>query len=408
VIRGGWGRFYYHSGQFTTGLDTTAGVQTISLANNVNGVPLFANQLDTLNATGQASSPQAVDSRDDKQPYTDSYSFTIAQRLPWSSLIEVAYVGNTSHDLPNNTAGAGNNINLVPVGAMLASNNGGVDPNNLTANNFRPLLGYSDLGIATNDLYANYNAVQATWVRTKGRYTINMNYAYGKSMGIVSTTLDEYNLRNDYGVQPGNRKHIFNAAYSVDLGKFTSNKIGGGIINGWQLSGITQIQSGANLTYNIGNDNFSLATNGAKIPGTAFNISNVSLLGTPDIQLNPLVTCNPTANLGPNQYINPGCFALPTQIGQNGPTVLPAIYGPAFWNSDLGLWKNFQLKESMKLQFRLDAFNFLNHPLWSFPSGNNLNLGFSGTTLQLNTPTFGLANEKQGNRIVQLAVKFYF
>ena len=118
VLRGGWGRFYYHSGQFTSGLDVAAGVQTINLANNVNGNPLFANQLDTLNFGSQALSPAAVDSKDDRQPYTDSYSFTVSQRMPWSSLLEVAYVGNQSHDIPI-SSGAGANINLVPVGAML-------------------------------------------------------------------------------------------------------------------------------------------------------------------------------------------------------------------------------------------------------------------------------------------------
>jgi hypothetical protein len=102
---------------------------------------------------------------------------------------------------------------------------------------------------------------------------------------------------------------------------------------------------------------------------------------------------------------------VPTQIGQNGPTVLPAIYGPAFFNADLGLFKNFPIKEAMKLQFRIDAFNFLNHPLWSFPSAQNLALGYTQSasgTFSLSTPLFGTATEKQGNRIVQLAVKFYF
>src|SRR5205085_2368539 len=79
--------------------------------------------------------------------------------------------------------------------------------------------------------------------------------------------------------------------------------------------------------------------NGAKIPGTDFNISNVSLLGTNDINLSPVLTCNPSAGLGKNQFINPSCFSIPTAIGQNGPTVLPAIYGPAFFNTDLGLFK---------------------------------------------------------------------
>ncbi len=115
MLRGGWGRYYYHSGQFTNGLDVSAGVVSRSLGNNVNGVPVLAKNLDTLNVADQASSPSAVDSKDDRQPYTDSYSFTISQRMPWSSLLEVAYVGNQSRDLPI-SSGAGSNINLVPVG----------------------------------------------------------------------------------------------------------------------------------------------------------------------------------------------------------------------------------------------------------------------------------------------------
>jgi hypothetical protein len=405
VVRGGWGRFYYHSGQFTSGLDVAAGVQSISLGTNVNGNPLMANQLDTLNFTTQALSPAAVDRKDDRQPYTDSYSFTISQRLPFSSLLEVAYVGNQSKDLPLNT-GAGSNINLVPVGAMLASRNGGVDPNSLTANNFRPLAGFSDLGLATNGTYANYNAMQVTWIRNKGRYTINMNYTYGKAMGILNPALDSFNLNNDYGVQASNRTHIFNAAYSIELGNPARDKILGAFTNGWQLSGITQLESGPNLT-GIQGQNFGMNLNGYQIPGTGFNVSNVSLLGTPNIQLNPVLTCNPSAGLAKNQFINAGCFAAPSAVGQNGPSVLPAIYGPAFFNWDMGLFKNFQFKEAKKLQLRFNGYNFLNHPLWSF-NGSNLNLGFDQGTGKVNTPLFGTVTQKQGHRVVQMAVKFYF
>jgi hypothetical protein len=155
------------------------------------------------------------------------------------------------------------------------------------------------------------------------------------------------------------------------------------------------------------NSNFNLTTNGAKIPGTDYNISNVSLLGTNDIQLSPILTCNPTSGLGRNQYVNPNCFALPTQVGQNGPTILPAIYGPAFFNWDMGLFKNFQFKESKKLQIRFNGYNFLNHPLWSF-NGSNLTLGFDPATGKVNTPLFGTVTDKQGHRVIQTAIKFFF
>ena len=411
VIRGGWGRFYFHSGQFTNGLDVAAGVRTINPPRTNNGIPLMASQLDAGNYASSALSPAAVDSKDDLQPYTDSYSFTIAQRTPLSGLLEASYVGNSTQDIPSSGNGGSlgfntKNMNLVPVGAMLAGKNGGVDPNGLVADAFRPLLGFSDLYLATNNGYASYNSLQLTWLRTKGRYNINFNYTFGKGMGILGN-YDQFNLQNNSGVLASNRSHIFNAAYSVDLGNLTKDKIAGGFVNGWQLSGITQIQSGANLVANSSNGNFNMNLNSMKIPGTAFNISNVSILGTNDIQLNPIVTCDPKANLGTHQYINPSCFAVPTGIGQNGPTVIPAIYGPAFFNTNLGLFKNFQIKEAMKLQFRIDGYNFLNHPLWSF-NGNNLTLGFDPSTGKLNTPNFGTVTQKQGNRVIQLAVKFYF
>jgi len=413
VIRGGWGRYYYHAGQFTNGLDVAAGVQSVTIPSNFFGgtTPLFAKDIDTLNFASAALSPAAVDSKDDKQAYTDSYSFTISRRTPWSSLLELSYVGNQTHDMPSSGNGGSEgfntlNINLVPVGAMLSSKNGGVDPNNLNANNFRPLQGFSDLYLATNNGRANYNSLQATWVRSKGRYNINLNYTFGKAMGILGF-YDQYNLNNNYGVVAANRTHIFNAAYSIELGSPTRQKILGGVVNGWQLSGITQLESGANLSgYN--GQNFGLNLNSAKIPGTTFNISNVSILGTNDIQLNPIITCNPASGLGPHQYVNPNCFAMPTQIGQNGPQVIAPIYGPAFFNWDLGLFKNFQITEAKKLQFRFDGYNFLNHPLWSFPGGNNLALSFDPSTGKVNNPIFGDTTNKQGHRIVQMTVKFFF
>jgi len=291
---------------------------------------------------------------------------------------------------------------------MLSSKNGGADPNSLNADSFRPLAGFSDVDLATNNLYSNYNSLQVTWVRSRGRYNLNFNYTYGKAMGIVNPGADPFNLANDYGVQPTNRTHIFHAAYSIELGDHTTNRLAGAFINGWQLSGITQVESGANLTGFSNGNNFSLNLNSAKIPGTAFDISSASLYGTNALQVNPIVTCNPASGLGPHQYVNPNCFTYPTQIGQNGPTVLPAVYGPAFFNSDLGLFKNFQISEARKLQFRINAYNFLNHPLWSFYNGENLQLGFDPNTGKVNTPLFGTTTDKQGHRIVQLALKFYF
>ena len=92
--------------------------------------------------------------------------------------------------------------------------------------------------------------------------------------------------------------------------------------------------------------------------------------------------------------------------------MLPAVYGPTFVNSDLGLFKNFQMSESRRLQFRIQAYNFLNHPLWSFPNGSNLTLQFQQdpVTQQITqgNSAFGKTTQKQGQRIVEFESKFYF
>ncbi len=409
VLRGGWGRSYYHPGQFTSGLDASAGVLTYNLSPSaIGGVPLLASNLGSLSATPGAAGAAAVDSTDDKQAYTDNYSFTISEQTPWSGRLEIGYVGNQSYNIPSQgnggTLGINTlNINLVPVGAMNKAGLG--DPNLLNASLFRPMPAFSDFYVDTSNGYADYNALQLTWARTKGRYDVAFNYTWSKALGIVGF-YDQTNIDNNYGVLSGNRTHVLNASYSLELGNpVHGGGVAGGFANGWQLSGITQIESGPNLTA-LNSGNFGINANG--FTDTAgYAVSNVSILGTPDIQLSPMLTCNPASGLAAHQYINPSCFALPTAPGQNGPTILPAIYGPWFFNSDLSLFKTFNISESKKFQLRFEGYNFLNHPLWSF-NGNNLSLNFSGVTGQLTNPDFGMVTQKQGNRIIQLVAKFLF
>jgi len=408
VLRGGWGRYYYHSAQFTTGLNVSAGMQNVTLTNNQGlggNTPLLVKDLDRINFANQGLSTGAVDRNDDKSPYTDSYSFTLSRRVPWSGLVEVAYVGNQTYDTAI-SSGFESDLNLVPVGSMLSANNGGRDPSSLTANDFRPLKGFGSVPVATHGAYSNYNSLQVKYIRTRGGTIINANYTYGKALGIGSTTIDSFNIHNNYGVQSTNRTHIFNVAYSHTIRRVVRNKVLGGFTNSWQISGITQIQSGQNLTGQRG-QNFGMTLNSFKIPGTTHNVSATSLYGTPNITLIPILTCDPTANLGPNQFLNSACFSFPRYVGEMGSTTLPAFYGPAYFNADLGIFKNFRIKENRSLQFRAQAFNFLNHPLWSF-DGSNLALGFNGTTGALNTPLFGAVTIKRGRRVVQLAATFSF
>ena len=201
VLRGGWGRFFYHSGQFTNGLDAYAGVKNANHTpstwvggpgcptNPAAGSSLIAGQLSCLNVTATPASPAAVDSTDNNQPNTDSYSVNLdMQQTPWQGLLEIRLCGQShgpgSVGIPL-AAVVGSSFNLVPYGAMLTAGNPATAFN---GNNYRPLQGYGNVVQATNNLYLNYNALQVSWARHAGRYTIQANYTWQKAMGIVNPT----------------------------------------------------------------------------------------------------------------------------------------------------------------------------------------------------------------------------
>jgi hypothetical protein len=147
------------------------------------------------------------------------------------------------------------------------------------------------------------------------------------------------------------------------------------------------------------------------------------LLGTPDINLQPILTCDPSTGLhstnGARQYINQNCFAVPdtTAINiQNGPFWWPYLHAPAFISNDASVYKNFFHRDARNLQLRLSAFNFLNHPLSSFNPNNTNNLsmslgnGTSGTKFSdfLANQTFGYTPFSSGRRVVEFGAKYSF
>jgi hypothetical protein len=92
------------------------------------------------------------------------------------------------------------------------------------------------------------------------------------------------------------------------------------------------------------------------------------------------------------------------------------VRGPAYANVDLSLHKDFLITESKRLEFRFEALNAFNHPVWDFsggPAGGSFDPGTwmqDPKTLQWTTTntTFGKITGSQGARELQLALKFYF
>ena len=113
------------------------------------------------------------------------------------------------------------------------------------------------------------------------------------------------------------------------------------------------------------------------------------------------------------QYFNPACFTPPPQ-GQNGTLVWPYIKGPAFVTSDLAIYKRFKMTERQAAEFRLSAFNFTNHSRPQFNTNGNgdvaLNFSSGGLLSPTNTNsgTTGFPAYRVGDRVLQLAFKYYF
>jgi hypothetical protein len=87
---------------------------------------------------------------------------------------------------------------------------------------------------------------------------------------------------------------------------------------------------------------------------------------------------------------------------------MPYLNGPMFWQSDLSLMKNFQITEHQNLQFRFAAFNFMNHDLRSFTSGDTNLFATFNSQGQMSNTNFGMAQYTFGHRILEMGVKYTF
>jgi hypothetical protein len=424
-------------------------------------------QESTLASTGL----YAFDPSDHKQPLTATYSVTLTQQL-FHTTFSVGYVGNNSNSILNDGSNGQitvDNVNAIKPGSLFqpdpaksvvvtsinASNLPvyGVGPNpfygttyqptalnNFPAdatsvvpsiNDWRPYPLYGQLQLEAHKLFANYNGLQATWNKTKGWYTFGANYTFSKALGVRGgynngNPGDSFNVWNDYGPLAYDRSQIFNVTYYLDGGShFHGNRILAGAVNGWQLSGYTGVQSGPNLQATSYGTNFGLEgmlgpgaqLGGSEPAGTILVFVNGQVfLGSPDVSLQPTITCNPAKRTQHGQYINGNCFGLPQISGANGPFIMPYIHGPAFFQSDLSVIKTMKINDKQTFEARAAGYNFLNHPLTTFTSFNSTSeqldflnkVNFDPTQAKQENANFGITNDKTGRRIMEISLKYSF
>src|SRR5579864_6463248 len=174
-------------------------------------------------------------------------------------------------------------------------------------------------------------------------------------------------------------RHRFVLSFGYELPSLSKRNLATRLlVGGWQLNGIVQAQTGFPLTVIEPN-----------------NVSLTSLTNRPNLVCNP----NNGGAGTTTQFFNTACFqrlTLPANAGQIGNEGRDVVKGPGFSQTDLSLFKNFAIRESMQAQFRIDAFNALNHARF-FPPGNTIG-----------TPTFGAIIQAADGRVFQMAAKFSF
>jgi hypothetical protein len=361
-------------------------------------------------------------------PTTYTTSLSIATRLPFELVLENAYVGTFGRHLaarlPINTVPLGRLLNgtvpgdtgstitslrdpncdpgVVSNGAVVRPGNceivttTGVTTNlsnslhraalaNNVVNQFRPFPDMSGVRYQQYTGTSNYHSLQTTLSRQAGKnLKFFGTYTFSKVLGTRGgefNDLDPLDVRGrSYGVLEYDRTHIFNFSYNYELPNLSpfKNLLARGVLNGWQLSGITTLTSGTPVTLRFSGDITSQTI--ASFGSDAFSTAGFSAGG-----IAPTFSKNPTADgskVG-ERVLDLGAIGFPA-FGTTGPSVSPFYFRtPRRQNWDISLFKNFKMGESKNLQFRAGFFNIFNQ---AFPKNiDNQNASNSDIYLTLNT-----------------------
>ncbi len=211
-------------------------------------------------------------------------------------------------------------------------------------------------------------------------------YTFSKSIDDGSTfeeTLDPFNFGASRALSLFNSKQRFVVSYDWELPIRKYSGFTGKVLDNWEVSGITQFQSGFPIRLNTEDDNEL--------------INSLFFLGTEAPSLNgPLQILNPKTNGG--FYLNYNQFSDPPLGSFNNGTQRTICCGPGLIDWDFSVHKKIPLSETKYVQFRAEIFNVFNRTNFSNPDG-----GFSDGPTE-----FGKITTAGDPRLLQFALKFFF
>jgi hypothetical protein len=397
VLRGGWGIFYdlsttqllaetlaypfgsfnlLYGGQFPLDPNSSSGGQP---------APITPNE-----ATIFAFDPNL------KSPYTREWNVAFEQSLSAAQSFSVTYTG-----------AAGRRLLLA---AEYATPNANISEADLIGN-----YGTSD-----------YDALQLQFRRRLADgLQVLASYSWAHSIDTGSTGSGGETFGDVYSPQLGanaNRgpsdfdiRHSASVALSYDTPSAKANKFIRSVSQGWSTDNIFQARSAPpvnvyySYTYMIGSS--FVAVRPDVVPGQPFYLSAAEC---PAVLLTP---CPGGKGFNPNAFTNPPLDPSTGEPTRQGDFGRNGLRGFGAWQWDFAVHRDFPFSERIKLQFRAEMFNVLNHPNFGPPGGALLPgyFGFSNQTLSqsLNSSNVGSGAfsplyQFGGPRSIQLALKLSF
>jgi len=317
-----------------------------------------------------------------RRDYVMTWNFTLEKELPSGFFAQAGYVASRGVGIPQLM-----NQNISQLGAG--------DPSG------RPY--YSEFGSATLDVampinHTHYDSLQAQFVRRMYSARVRVGYTFSKNTGLccndISDTapaieLPQY-LNLNRALEPQDRAHIFTTSWQQQspFGKgqrWLTSGVGSRILGGWSLTGLLAMYTGK--PFNITGSTTPLNSNGVSTQRPDLVNPDGAILG----------------GIGAGQkFFDTTAFAAVStaRIGTAGYDILRS---PGAINMDASLFREFAVRERVKLQVRADAYNLTNTPQFAAPNGSITSSGFG-------TITATVSNQREGidQRILRLGARFYF
>ena len=325
-----------------------------------------------INGLWSATTPKGL-----RTTYVQEWNFMISQQLGRSYAANVGYIGKTGTKL----------IAYRPFNAAPFVPGASTEGNAVQRVPFQPGV-YGAEGLYLDNAFTSaYHSFQAELNKrfSKG-FQFNSSYVLSKSLDSSSAFTLGGCVANPFGIRDGRGRSDWDRLHNVVISGVWTPPVYqqqkgflGRLLGGWNLSGISNIQSG--------------------LPVTVVNGQNRALDGTgcAGSHLANIVGAPTRDHAGRNDMINrffeTGAFRLP-DLGTYGNAPRGAFSGPANVSTDLAILKDINLTETMRIQFRGEFFNVFNQVNFSNPIGSIANA------------RFGQITGSAAGRTVQLGFKF--